>query len=200
MISIPVADQDKYVHIGRMIPPAITRPAHRDLEELQSLFTQTIRDAFRREGIEQSHAADLDSEIAAQLALVKRDLASGGTEEYFLVARSGDIIVGTAAAGPANDIIRAHAKFDTGGTLEIKSVYVRPDWQGEGIGSRLFEAIRAYLASTGHAHFCLDTGYTQARQYWTRKFGPPATIAKNYWGDGVDHCIWYLDINARSKR
>ena len=170
-----------------------------DLEELQSLFTQTLRDTFAREGIEQSHAADLDREIAAQLELVKRDLATGGKAEYFLVARSRDGIVGTAGAGPANDIIRAHAKFDIECTPEIKSVYIRPDWQGKGIGSMLFDAIQAYLASTGRTHFCLDTGYQAAREFWTRRLGPPTTIVENFWGDGADHCIWYREVDTSSQ-
>lgn len=170
-----------------------------DLEELQSLFEQTLRDTFVREGIEQSHAADLEQEIAAQSALVKRDLESDGKAEYFLVARAGDTIVGTAAAGPANDIILAHATFDIERTPEIKSVYVRPDWQGRGIGSRLFEAIRAYLASTGRTHFCLDTGYQAAREFWTHRLGEPGTIVKDYWGARADHCIWYREIDIQSK-
>jgi len=42
--------------------------------------------------------------------------------------------------------------------------------------------------------FCLDSGYTIAKQIWTKKLGEPNIVKKDFWGEGYDHFIWYRKL------
>ena len=42
------------------------------------------------------------------------------------------------------------------------SIFVLPEYQGQGIGSALIDYLLAYLKQEGIKEFCLDSGYEQA--------------------------------------
>jgi len=165
-----------------------------DRADLSDLFATTIRDTFWREGILASDPGDLDREIAAQVALLDRDLESEGTGEHFLIARHGDQVIGTAAFGPADKLIRSHLAVDFSRTPEIKSVYILPDWQGRGIGGELFNEILKQLRERHISHYCLDSGYRSAQRYWIYKLGEPTVVLPDYWDPGAPHMIWYREV------
>ena len=62
--------------------------------------------------------------------------------DHRLVARAGDEVVGWAAVSPVSD------RCAYAGVVE-SSVYVRPDWQGRGVGRRLLEALVAATDEAG---------------------------------------------------
>ncbi|MBD3297127.1 MAG: GNAT family N-acetyltransferase [candidate division Zixibacteria bacterium] len=172
------------------MPVTIVRPKLADKDAVCSLFIHTIGHAFKREGIAVLHASDIEREITEQINTLQRDLDSNGRDEYFLIARAGDKVVGTAAYGPANTIIRDNLSVDVATTPEIKSVYVLPEYQCQGIGTQLLQAIRKRIQDDGITDFCLDSGYTSAQRYWTNRLGEPQVVLNDYWGTNAHHMIW----------
>ncbi|WP_415783066.1 hypothetical protein [Brevibacillus invocatus] len=41
----------------------------------------------------------------------------------------------------------------------------------------------------------MDSGYTRAQKIWQHKFGEPAYLLQDYWGEGVPHMIWRVNVN-----
>jgi GNAT superfamily N-acetyltransferase len=173
----------------------IDRPAEADLLELRRLFEVTIRDTFHREGIDVSHAEDIEREISDRTAALARDIATDGTAACFLIARWDTIIAGTIAIGRPNLIIRSHLNIALESVPEIHSAYVLPEYQGRGIGSRLFEAMRQRLRDRQVQSFCLDCGYRAAQRFWSRRLGEPSLVLHDYFGPGAHHMIWHRSID-----
>lgn len=179
----------------------ITRPKKEDVEEIRHLFTQTITDAFRQDGIDD--ASGLREEIEKQMQFLKQDFESEGKEAYFLLAKIDGKIAGTIAYKEANEKIKKNIQTDLSNVPEIASVYVLPKLQGKGIGALLFNAILVTLLHKKVDGICLDGGYKKSQKYWTKKLGDPSVTLKDYWGKGFDHLIWLRklsDISILYKR
>lgn len=167
----------------------IARPQITDVDELQQLFWLSITDAFAQDGIDDSPA--IKEEVEKQMRFVQQDFASQGQEVYFLLARTNEKIVGTIAYSKPNDLIQQNLPYDLKNVPEITSVYVLPEYQGQGVGSLLFQAMLQTLHRKKVEVFCLDGGYKKSQRFWMNKLGNPTVVLKNYWGHGLDHMIWY---------
>ncbi|MGE0999241.1 GNAT family N-acetyltransferase, partial [Bacillus sp. Gnz1/3] len=103
---------------------------------------------------------------------------------------NNDKIIGTIEVGPASTLINSC----TGGVLkdlyEIGTVFILPEYQKKGIGSFLLHTMFLTLLSRGITEYCLDSGYKKAQSIWTKKFGEPSYVLKDYWGESSDHMIW----------
>ncbi len=65
-----------------------------------------------------------------------------------IVMSFDDVLIGYATAGPAR---RLPASCGTEGVGEIFELYLSPDYQGVGFGTRLFASARAQLKKRSHA-------------------------------------------------
>lgn len=196
----PVFPGDRSTYTMETPRLIINRPAENDLAALHELFEVTVRDTFAREGISEALHGDLQSEIDGLKATLQRDVDSDGTLEYFLVARLGGRVVGTVATGPSGRFMQSNVVADFTVTPEIKCLYVHPEHQGQGIGSRLFDAMIEHLRRSGVTQCCFDSGYRQAQRCWLKKAGEPTVVLENYWGDGADHMFWLLSLTSERPK
>jgi len=171
----------------------ITRPKKDDEKEILDLFEKTIKKAFKDEGVEED-IEGMKEELLSKKNCLKQDFKTNGKDRYFLIAKMENKIVGTISFGKSNDLINKITKNEYKNILEIATVYILPEYQGNGIGKKLFNAIIISMISRGITEFCLDSGYTKARNYWTKKLGNPTIIEKNYWGENAHHMIWKRKI------
>ena len=169
----------------------IRRPSLDDLNELENFFLLVIKDTYEKEGLGDL-TDDIYNEVQEKIKYIKEDLTSGGKKRYFLLATIDNAIVGTAAYGPSGHFIYDHFP-ELKDVLELGSVLVHPEYQSQGIGSKLVNGILDELRTFQKA-FCLDSGYTKAKKIWTKKFGEPSKVLKDFWGDGYDHYIWYKNL------
>jgi hypothetical protein len=51
------------------------------------------------------------------------------------------------------------------------------------------------LQNKGMEEFSFDSGYTNAQKKWSKKFGDPEYLIKDYWNEGYDHMIWRRRIS-----
>ncbi|WP_316571689.1 GNAT family N-acetyltransferase [Neobacillus sp. YIM B06451] len=171
----------------------IRRPTGGDATELHRFFRTVISDTYRKEGIG-DQVDDLEDEIKTKEAYLAKDLESNGRDRYFLVADTGERIVGSIEIGPASSLIRECTDGELSGLLEVGTVFVHPEFQQKGIGNLLLASIFGVLKDRGINECCLDSGYRSAQQIWKKKFGVPDYVLKDYWGIGFDHMIWKIEV------
>ncbi len=172
----------------------ISRPDKSDSQKLRQFYTLAITDAYRSEGGDVSHRAEMLGDIESQMVNIEKDFASNGQDEYTLVAKMGSEIVGTMAYGKPNKDIVENYEIDVENVPEIKSAYVLPGFHGKGIGTRLFGEIKEVLAGMGVREFCLDSGYKKAQAFWTHKLGTPVKTVQDYFAKDSHLMIWHCKI------
>lgn len=172
----------------------IRRPVDEDKLKLKTLFQCVIKDTYEKEGL--SHMTDeINDEVHQKMVYLEQDLESDGEIQHFLIAESEEQIIGCAAYGPSSHLIYDHIA-ELKDVLELGSVFVHPNYQNQRIGKQLVTAVLNDLSKVAD-QFCLDSGYTIAKKIWTKRFGKPQLILKDYWGEGFDHYIWHISIKVR---
>ena len=177
----------------------IRRPILEDIPEINELFSITVTNNFKEEGIFNTQKEDAIFEAEALMKNLKLSFDSNNKTEHYLIACNPNKILGTIAYGTANARIKEHLNIDYTNTPEIKSVYILPDYQNQGIGSLLFEEMLKLLRRENIHDFCLDSGYKKAKQYWTKKLGAPICILEKYWSEKSDHMIWYAQLEKKNS-
>jgi GNAT superfamily N-acetyltransferase len=174
----------------------ISNPTTADKKSAYKVFETSIPDAFEKEGIG-SLKEFINSEILFKKHMLDLSIDSPDSGIYFLVARLGDTVVGTISFGSCGEDIKKCTENQLSNIGELGSLYVLPDYQEQGIGSALINAMVSWLNKQGIDQFCLDSGYKRAQKRWIRKFGQPYKIVKDYWGPGSDHMIWLCKVSER---
>lgn len=83
-----------------------------------------------------------------------RDDAEAFRREYFgsgagiWLARDGETVVGCIALRPLQEVA---------GGGEVKRLYVKPEYRGQGIAEQLLEALEAYARESGYGAIYLDS-------------------------------------------
>jgi len=172
----------------------IRRPRIEDSEALNKFFRIVITDTFAGEGLF-GLTNDIENEIESKKMYLKSDLNSNGENRYFLIALDDNKIIGTIGYGPVSELIISCTNGELIDLVEIGTVFVHPEYQGQGIGNLLLNVMYHTIQTRGIEEFCLDSGYTIAQKIWKKKFGKPDYLLKDYWGEGFDHMIWRKRIN-----
>jgi GNAT superfamily N-acetyltransferase len=172
----------------------IRRPHTKDIDELHRFFRDVIIDTFRKEGIGEQ-VYDLEEEIKSKETNLQDDFKSNGQNRYLLIAVDADKIIGTIEYGKVSDLILECTNNTFRHLKEVGTVFVSPRCQKKGKGNLLLQEMYRTLQNKGIEEFCLDSGYRRAQAIWRGKFGEPDYLMKDYWGDGLHHMIWKLNVN-----
>lgn len=174
----------------------ISKPALQEISPLDEFFQFILTDTFDRNGYDDLTELR-DSEIQLKKEMLRGSLESDFSEHFFLIAKLEDgTVVGTISVGPANEDIIECTNHAYEGLLEIGSLFIHPDYQKQGIASRLILEVEKILLAQGIKSYCLDSGYQMAQKTWTQKFGSPQYLIKDHWGEGADHMIWKVEIQT----
>lgn len=175
----------------------INRPLQKDITKIQKLFHTVLVDTFKKNEIHEAYDGEIQYLVERNTKNVKQDITSNGSQEYFLVARNEQQVVGIIGFGSPSKEIRKNYKIDFENIPEIKNAFILPEFQRNGIGTQLFEKLIEVLKEKGIEEFVLDSGFTSAQVYWKKKLGNPIVTAKNYWGDGTDYLIWHKSLGDK---
>ncbi len=181
-----------------MLNVEIRRPRTEDIKKLHQFFRVVIIDTFMKEGIGEK-VEDKEDEIEGKKKYLESDFNSDGEKRYFLIALDGDKIIGSIEYGPSSELISKCTNRALNHLVEVGTVFVHPDFQRKGIGNLLLNKMYFTLQKRNIEEFCLDSGYMSAQKIWKKKFGDPAYLLKDYWGEGYDHMIWRIKINDLLK-
>ncbi|KAB3527272.1 GNAT family N-acetyltransferase [Alkaliphilus serpentinus] len=177
----------------------ISRPRKEDIEIINDFFKRVIQHTFERNGIGDL-LETIEGEIRYKRVILNQDFESEGRDRYFLVAKDEEKIVGSIEYGPSNELIHKCTNGEFKDLLEIGTVFVDPDYQNQGLGSRLLSSIFTEFEYKGVKEFCFDSGYPSAQQVWIKKFGKPAYHIKDFWGEGGDHMVWRIELKDALTR
>lgn len=172
----------------------IRRPKIEDINQLKEFFATVIIDTFTKEGIGEK-LDEIKDEIKVKEKYIESDFISNGEKRFFWIALDGDKIIGSVEFGPASDLICDCTNNNFKELLEVGTVFVLPDYQGNGVGNLLLNKMYSTLLNNRVNEFCLDSGYTKAQKIWKKKFGEPDYWLKDYWGKGYDYMIWKIKVN-----
>ena len=184
--------------IARSSDLAVGAPSEDEKLFIFHVFEAVIRDAFEKEGL-----GHLEKDITEEILHKKRMLEeamNGQSPVFFLVARWKGQVIGTISFGPCGEIIRSCTDGALEDIGELGSLFVLPEMQNQGIGSKLIHVMVHALQRKGIENFCLDSGYKRAQKRWVRKFGEPYSTVKDYWGAGSDHMIWLCHVKDFSRK
>lgn len=170
----------------------LSAPVPGDEAELEEFYRTTISDTFRVNGIDA--AGEIEGEVEHQMNTFHSATASRGERDFQLIARIEGQLAGTIAAGKQNRSVNENIPSRLKDLPEIKGVYVHPDYQSKGLGSRLWKTMISALHEKGVDKACLDSGYPLSQAYWKKKIGEPAIVMKDYWGPGADQMIWFFSV------
>lgn len=176
-----------------MLNIEISRAKVEDRDLLNEFFKMVLIDTFDKNEITEL-VDTLRDEIEDKRRCLDQDFESGGKDRYFLIAKDENVVVGSVEYGPSNDLIFSCTNGELKDIKEIGTVFVHPDYQRTGIGSRLFYSILLEMQKSGIKEFCLDSGYKIAQRIWIKKLGKPQYFLENYWGKDADHMIWRLRV------
>lgn len=177
-----------------MLNIKIRRPKLEDKEELNDFFKWVLKDTFIKEGIEKN-TYDLNEEIEFKKKYLQYDLDSNGILRYFLIAVHNKNIVGTIEYGKSSDLIDKYTNGELKHLVEVGTVFVRSDYQKQGVGNLLLNSMYEAMKDKGIEEFCLDSGYSNAQKIWIKKFGTPDYFLENYWGESKNHMIWRIALS-----
>lgn len=176
-----------------MLDIIIARAKIKDRNLLNDFFRRVLIDTFHKNGI--SEMIDtLEAEIIDKRRCLEQDYSSAGKDRCFLVAKVKNRIVGTVEYGNSNELILSCTKGELLDIKEIGTVFVDPDYQRMGIGSKLLTSILLEMKKEGIVEFCLDSGYRIAQGIWVKKLGEPQYLLKDFWGKDSHHMIWRKEI------
>lgn len=139
----------------------------------------------------------LDEEIIHQQKRLESFQKSG--EPSFLVAKYEGKIVGTIAYGkPEDTMLEGVKRLNPGNKaipslVEIKSLYVKPTLQRQGVGSALLQELFKEIHKTSHTHIAAFTGFSSGKAFWEKHFGEAAVVLEQY--DGEETLwVWIKEI------
>lgn len=134
----------------------IRRPGSEDRAELHKFFRMVITDTFLKDGIG-NKLNDIEEEIESKKIYLESDLVSDGENRYFLIASDGEKIIGSIEYGLASELICQCSNHEIKDLNEIGTVFVHPDFQGQGVGNYLLHNMYTTMQSKGIEEFCLDS-------------------------------------------
>lgn len=165
-----------------------------DISPVSDLYKIAIMDAFESEGLGHLQG-DIQQEIESKIRMAAASLNPLNSDIWFWVARIDGRVVGTISYAPCGEDIRVCIGNQLDAVGELGSLYVLPEYQGQGIGSALIAMLMVFLREQGIDRFCLDSGYRRAQTRWLRKFGEPYVIVKDYWGPDSVHMVWLCTVS-----
>lgn len=175
-------------------PLSIVPLTEDDISPVSDLYKIAITDAFESEGLGHLQG-DIQQEIEFKIRMAAASLNPPNSDTWFWVARIDGRVVGTISYAPCGEDIRVCTGNQLDAVGELGSLYVLPEYQGQGIGSALIAMLMVFLREQGITQFCLDSGYRRAQTRWLRKFGETYVIVKDYWGPDSVHMVWLCTVS-----
>lgn len=168
-----------------------------DADGVYQVFETTIPAAFDQEGIG-SLLDDIQDEITQKKAMIHKALQAKDNIKasvFFLVAKMGDVIVGTISYAPCGKEIRECTEGRLNGIGELGSLYVLPEVQGQGLVRRSF---LLWLLNCNGWEFSNFAWIAVTRSH--RRSGNANSVNPMWWRTTIgakEQIIWYGCVKYR---
>lgn len=167
----------------RQSPAVVRELREADMESLRPILAQWIRDRDSGEVLE--------DEITSVLEAMRAS-TTGHNGRLYLVAEGaeGQMAGVMGMAEPGSDM-RAFATTER--PIEFINAYIDQEQRGKGVGRQLAEGLEARAVAAGHTEIIVNSGprYQESGwAFWTKLYGEPADLQKDYYGVGGDAPVW----------
>lgn len=167
-----------------------------DKEAIRDLWKAVIEDAFKVDKMDQYHK----TEDELTFKMEQLDQAFSHQNAQYFIAKIHDKVVGTIAySTPPNRGILKRTNNALIDEMEIGSLYIKPNYQKQGLGKILLLFILKQLAQKNFEKVCFDSIIETSKQIWVRMFGEPTyqIESKNH---QFTHMIWLVNIKDSINR
>lgn len=173
----------------------IRRPHHDDIEALHELYKIAIPHTWEKEGVGDC-VDEIQNEITEKMVFLKEDLNSHGRNQFFLIACDDDEIVGTIAYGPCSALLNDCTDRKYKDLGEIGTAFILPDYQKKRDWYTLAERNADCSSWSVCRRVCSwQWLFPGSEGMEEKKFGEPAMVLKDHWGEGADHMIWHCKMS-----
>lgn len=171
----------------------IRRPRREELKAIYDFFETVLIHTFKVNEVD--NLGDLlQEEIEEKKRCINEDFKTNGSDRFFLVAEYKGEIIGSIEYGLSNELLNSCTNNVMKGLLEIGTVFVHPNHQRKGISAMLLLQLFKALSEKAVEEVCLDSGYKIAQKIWCKRFGDPEFFLKDFWGEGLHHMVWRVDV------
>lgn len=171
----------------------IRSPKFDEIDKLNIFFERVLKDTFIKNHV-MHLKKEYEIEIEDKNKIICRYFDENKEDNYFFIAIVDGRVVGSISLAYCNKMIIDALGGGYKRIYELGTIFVDPDYQGIGIGSKLIEHGIELLKSIGVEKFCLDSGYKSAQRIWNKKFGKSERVFKDFFDKGNDYIIWIVDI------
>lgn len=138
----------------------------------------------------------IESEVGEILQTLSDSLA-GTSQDKFLVAENIEgRVVGVARLSPVSKEVLKFAQTER--PIELFNLYVAAGQnRGKGVGSALFNALKAEARAEGKTEILLNSGPRYKESGWgfyEKTIGPAAGVLKDHYGPGYDAMVWRQEL------
>lgn len=176
-----------------------SRPAESDFTEAMNFFEVVIRHTFEKNELGYM-TEEIESEINHKREMLLSDFETKGETVYFLLGKLEGEIVASISLGTVGHLILECTGDSLSNLYEVGTVFVKPCFQGQGIGSYMMNLIQRELVERKQDSYCFDSGYPSAQRVWTKHFGKAQHIQYDFWGKDSHHMIWHLGVNFNPNK
>lgn len=171
-----------------------TRAAQeKDLLALPRILAHWVKD--RQTG------GPLPDEVASIMTAVAKSIKGEGDVKY-QVAEANEKFLGIMGFRPLVEAMKQYALTEN--PAEIINAFVDPAQRGgKGIGRSLVNAVEAEAGKMGYTEILLNSGPRYQNTAWgfyTKMYGEPVAVMKDYYGPGGDAPVWRKNITPKSPR
>ncbi len=171
----------------------IDKALYEDRDKINCFFERVLRYTFETNGIKDAVEL-LNEEIEDKRLYLEQSFKTKGQERCFLIAKIDEEIIASIEYGPSDDFMNECTNGELSHMPEVGTVFVHPDYHRRGIGKAMLRAMFNELSNRGIYEVCFDSGYQTAQKIWLKKFGEPAYLLKDYWGEDWHHMVWIIDV------
>lgn len=163
--------------------PVVRGAQLKDIERLKPILEHWIRDR------DKGHA--LPEEVDQTIAAIKESIDGKNERQYIVIEDTEGHAVGIMGFKKPDKVMKTFAR--TKNTVEFINAYVDPRLSGKGVGSILLRELEEVVRLFGYKEVIVNSGpryKDTAWDFWTKAYGEPAYIAKEYYGRGGDAPVW----------
>lgn len=174
------------------VPPTIRDSHRREARRLAEIYVETWRTTYA--GMVPDSVL-LNMSVDTQAVRWARYLERRSADEVILTAEADGVgAIGFASGGPA----RAGRGRRIAGTGEIYTLYVAPDWQGQGAGRALLDGLFERFRAAGYHRALLWVVANNPSRFFYEALGGRRTVERieRMWGVDLQEIGYEWDLEV----
>jgi len=161
----------------------------KDIEAAKQLLEISASENFRRNGLK--NKTEILSRVTEKIKIVNAFFENNPICTAMYGAKINNKLVGLIAYGSQSSKVVEHIEDNYIDAVEIKSLFILPEYQKQGLGMKMFNFVCSELLKNKHSHFMLYSSYKTGQDYWHKILGNPYKTVND---KDITRKIWIQEI------